>query len=221
MGEQEVLCLSRFSTLPIVGDSIWRLTMYNNLNAMVLFLPLIGELGEVIYFRRLFNVLFWMWMSLSGVFGFAMGYVTGWQIQVENGYLSIDAQHIRNCEGGSSNSDGSHILFRSQNIYVAKRKLSRRVIDPCVTVDWQILLFCASGQGCEWSDRFPSQYLQLETPTFVLHRAVVGQQRHRLVWICCIYLREKTRDGQEGMLLASMRCYRISGKRFETCCSIS
>ncbi|KAK6751654.1 hypothetical protein RB195_003209 [Necator americanus] len=72
------------STLPIVGDSIWRLTMYNNLNAMVLFLPLMlfsGELGEVMFFPRLFNVTFWMWMSLSGIFGFMMGYVTGWQIQ--------------------------------------------------------------------------------------------------------------------------------------------
>ncbi|KAL6737062.1 hypothetical protein Aduo_010736 [Ancylostoma duodenale] len=72
------------SSLPIVGDSIWRLTMYNNLNALVLFLPLMlffGELGEVMFFPRLFNVTFWMWMSLSGIFGFLMGYVTGWQIQ--------------------------------------------------------------------------------------------------------------------------------------------
>ncbi|EYC41118.1 hypothetical protein Y032_0581g269 [Ancylostoma ceylanicum] len=72
------------SSLPIVGDSIWRLTMYNNLNALVLFLPLMlffGELGEVMFFPRLFNITFWMWMSLSGVFGFLMGYVTGWQIQ--------------------------------------------------------------------------------------------------------------------------------------------
>ncbi|KIH63533.1 hypothetical protein ANCDUO_06165 [Ancylostoma duodenale] len=40
-----------------------------------------GELGEVMFFPRLFNVTFWMWMSLSGIFGFLMGYVTGWQIQ--------------------------------------------------------------------------------------------------------------------------------------------
>ncbi|KAK6032640.1 hypothetical protein OSTOST_01161 [Ostertagia ostertagi] len=72
------------SSLPIVGDSIWRLTMYNNLNALVLFLPFmlfLGEFGELLYFPRLFSPVFWMWMSLSGVFGFLMGYVTGWQIQ--------------------------------------------------------------------------------------------------------------------------------------------
>ncbi|VDO06092.1 unnamed protein product [Haemonchus placei] len=72
------------SSLPIVGDSIWRLTMYNNLNAIILFLPFMlffGEFGELFYFPRLFSPVFWMWMSLSGIFGFLMGYVTGWQIQ--------------------------------------------------------------------------------------------------------------------------------------------
>ncbi|CAI4225471.1 unnamed protein product [Auanema sp. JU1783] len=72
-------------SLGAVGDSIWRLTMYNNLNAMFLFLPLMlfnGEFGEVMYFPRLFDFTFWFLMTLSGVFGFMMGYVTGWQIQV-------------------------------------------------------------------------------------------------------------------------------------------
>ncbi|KJH48566.1 hypothetical protein DICVIV_05310 [Dictyocaulus viviparus] len=71
-------------SLSIVGDSIWRLTMYNNLNAVVLFLPLMllfGEISELMYFPKLFNPVFWMLMLLSGVFGFLMGYVTGWQIQ--------------------------------------------------------------------------------------------------------------------------------------------
>ncbi|VDO28169.1 unnamed protein product [Heligmosomoides polygyrus] len=67
--------------MPIVGDSIWRLTMYNNLNAIVLFLPFIGEFGELMYFPLLFSPVFWTLMSFSGVIGFLMGYVTGWQIQ--------------------------------------------------------------------------------------------------------------------------------------------
>jgi GDP-fucose transporter C1 len=71
-------------TLPIMGDSIWRLTMYNNLNACFLFVPLMlfnGEFGTIPYFDQLFSVSFWSMMSLSGFFGFIMGYVTGWQIQ--------------------------------------------------------------------------------------------------------------------------------------------
>ncbi|KAI1715935.1 triose-phosphate transporter family domain-containing protein [Ditylenchus destructor] len=71
-------------TLPIMGDSIWRLTMYNNLNACFLFLPLMlftGEFGSIPYFDHLFSAYFWAMMSLSGFFGFIMGYVTGWQIQ--------------------------------------------------------------------------------------------------------------------------------------------
>ncbi|CAD6185341.1 unnamed protein product [Caenorhabditis auriculariae] len=70
--------------LPSVGDNLWRLTMYNNLNALFLFLPLMlfsGEFGEVIYFPKLFDIVFWTVMTISGVFGFMMGYVTGWQIQ--------------------------------------------------------------------------------------------------------------------------------------------
>ncbi|CAJ0932680.1 unnamed protein product, partial [Mesorhabditis belari] len=72
-------------SLGAVGDSIWRLTMYNNLNAIVLFLPLMlfsGEFGQVAYFPQLFSGTFWTLMVISGIFGFMMGYVTGWQIQV-------------------------------------------------------------------------------------------------------------------------------------------
>jgi len=72
-------------TLPIVGDSIWLMTMYNNLNACFLFLPLIlltGEVAEIPYSPLIFSIKFWAMMSLSGFFGFIMGYVTGWQIHV-------------------------------------------------------------------------------------------------------------------------------------------
>ncbi|KAK6018622.1 hypothetical protein OSTOST_15786 [Ostertagia ostertagi] len=101
------------SSLPIVGDSIWRLTMYNNLNALVLFLPFmlfLGEFGELLYFPRLFSPVFWMWMSLSGVFGFLMGYVTGWQIP---GHFCPNSQHIGYSQGCCSNCDGSSVLLRN------------------------------------------------------------------------------------------------------------
>lgn len=67
-------------TLPIVGDSIWRMTMYNNLNAVFMFLPLMlfaGEFGTVPYNANIVSVKFWAMMTLSGFFGFIMGYVTG------------------------------------------------------------------------------------------------------------------------------------------------
>ncbi|CAB3396643.1 unnamed protein product [Caenorhabditis bovis] len=70
--------------LSSVGDCLWRLTMYNNLNALILFLPLMlfnGEFGAIFYFERLFDTTFWILMTISGIFGFMMGYVTGWQIQ--------------------------------------------------------------------------------------------------------------------------------------------
>jgi GDP-fucose transporter C1 len=59
--------------------------MYNNLNAFFIFIPLMllnGELGVVPYFEYITSLHFWSVMLLSGFFGFIMGYVTGWQIQV-------------------------------------------------------------------------------------------------------------------------------------------
>ena len=72
------------SSLVIVGESIWKLTLYNNINACFLFIPLMlfsGEIGHVAYFPHITGTYFWVMMSLSGFFGFIMGYVTGWQIQ--------------------------------------------------------------------------------------------------------------------------------------------
>ena len=71
--------------LPVVDNNIWRLTFYNNVNACILFLPLMivfGEVPEVYKFPKLFDASFWMYMTITGVFGFAIGYVTGLQIQV-------------------------------------------------------------------------------------------------------------------------------------------
>lgn len=70
--------------MPAVDGNIWKLSYYNNINACVLFLPLIilfGELGQVSNFSRLTDPGFWSMMTLGGVFGFAIGYVTGLQIK--------------------------------------------------------------------------------------------------------------------------------------------
>lgn len=71
--------------LDLVDNNIWRLQMYNNFNAVFLFLPLMAVMGEfhVIYNFPLVNSLyFWGVMTLSGFFGIAIGYVTGLQIKV-------------------------------------------------------------------------------------------------------------------------------------------
>ncbi|KAK1335711.1 hypothetical protein QTO34_003504 [Cnephaeus nilssonii] len=70
--------------LPAVDGSIWRLTFYNNVNACVLFLPLLlllGELQALLHFAQLGSAHFWGMMTLGGLFGFAIGYVTGLQIK--------------------------------------------------------------------------------------------------------------------------------------------
>ena len=71
--------------LPVVDNNIWRLTFYNNVNACILFLPIMlifGEFGEVWSFQKLGNSAFWTYMTVGGVFGFAIDYITGLQIQV-------------------------------------------------------------------------------------------------------------------------------------------
>lgn len=71
--------------LPVVENNISRLMFYNNLNAIILFLPLMlifGEFSVLAAFEHLASLKFWVMMTLSGVFGFAIGFVTGLQIQV-------------------------------------------------------------------------------------------------------------------------------------------
>ncbi|XP_053720618.1 GDP-fucose transporter 1 isoform X1 [Synchiropus splendidus] len=70
--------------MPAVDGNIWKLSYYNNINACVLFIPLIlvfGEFGRLASFSRLLDLGFWGMMTLGGVFGFAIGYVTGLQIK--------------------------------------------------------------------------------------------------------------------------------------------
>jgi len=71
--------------LPVVDGNIWSLTFYNNVNACVLFLPLMvifGEIPIITSFEHLMDMSFWSMMTLGGIFGFAIGYVTGLQIKV-------------------------------------------------------------------------------------------------------------------------------------------
>lgn len=71
--------------LPAVDNNVWRLTLYNNINGVIIFLPLMllfGELPTVYQFPRILSPAFWTIMLMAGVAGFAIGYVTGLQIQV-------------------------------------------------------------------------------------------------------------------------------------------
>lgn len=69
--------------LPKVGNCIWQLTWYNNILAVLLFLPLIiinGDFGKI--WNHFPTWSFWQLLFISGIFGFVMNYVTGWQIKV-------------------------------------------------------------------------------------------------------------------------------------------
>nr|AKN21646.1 slc35c-2 [Schmidtea mediterranea] len=71
--------------ISVVNDDVWKLCFYNNINAAIIFFPLIfftGEFDELKVFPYFFRIQFWLIMIISGVFGFAIGYVTGLQIQV-------------------------------------------------------------------------------------------------------------------------------------------
>ena len=86
------LCVSLYAifikrVLPAVDDNVWLLTFYNNINAMILFMPLIlvfGEVPEIYRYPDLFSINFFLLMTAGGIFGFAIGYVTGLQVKVRN-----------------------------------------------------------------------------------------------------------------------------------------
>ena len=70
--------------LPVVDDNHWKLTFYNNVNASVLFIPLIVIFeGDVIResITQLTSAAFWSAMSVAGFFGFSIGIVTVLQIK--------------------------------------------------------------------------------------------------------------------------------------------
>ena len=84
------LCVAMYSiytkkVLPSVGDNIWRLQLYNNINAVLIMLPLIFVLGETPALRKFEHwgeAYFWLLLVAAGIFGIAIGYVTSLQIKV-------------------------------------------------------------------------------------------------------------------------------------------
>ncbi|CAB3381642.1 Hypothetical predicted protein [Cloeon dipterum] len=84
------LALSMYSihtkrVLPYVRQEIWLLSYYNNFYSCFLFLPLIaidGEYHAIVNYPKLFTAYFWFLMTIGGVCGFAIGYVTALQIKV-------------------------------------------------------------------------------------------------------------------------------------------
>jgi len=71
--------------LPVVDDNHWKLTFYNNVNASLLFLPLILIIERESILsavgNKLSSPLFWGAMSIAGFFGFSIGIVTVLQIK--------------------------------------------------------------------------------------------------------------------------------------------
>ena len=71
--------------LPSVDNDHWRLTFYNNVNACILFLPLIlyfeyATITESLHLQ-LSSGIFWAAMMVAGFFGFSIGIVTVLQIK--------------------------------------------------------------------------------------------------------------------------------------------
>jgi GDP-fucose transporter C1 len=91
------LALSMYSihtkrVLPYVNQHIWLLSYYNNVYSCLLFLPLIvlnKELPVILNFENLADAKFWLLMTGGGLCGFAVGFVTALQIQVQLHILQL------------------------------------------------------------------------------------------------------------------------------------
>lgn len=72
-------------TLPYVNQEVLLLNYYVNLYSCVLFVPLMmiaGEFSSIATYPLLFEPSFWGFLTIGGLCGFAIGYVTGLQIQM-------------------------------------------------------------------------------------------------------------------------------------------
>ncbi|KAL7479813.1 hypothetical protein ACHAW6_005533 [Cyclotella cf. meneghiniana] len=70
--------------LPVVDDNHWKLTYYNNVNASLLFVPLVLAFeGDILKSsaETLTSDQFWAAMTVAGFFGFSIGIVTVLQIK--------------------------------------------------------------------------------------------------------------------------------------------
>eukprot|EP01147_Barroeca_monosierra_P009788 gene9788-1985_t len=71
--------------LPVVDNDTWLLMAYNNANAAILFLPVMAlfrELPVIFASSDIHRPMYWLLMSIAGVFGIAIGLVTMLQINV-------------------------------------------------------------------------------------------------------------------------------------------
>lgn len=69
---------------PLVDNNAWRLTLYNNLNASFLFLPLIlfaREPTKVLLSPNVYTLKFWVLMTISGVFGVLISFAAAAQVK--------------------------------------------------------------------------------------------------------------------------------------------
>ena len=71
--------------LPAVDNDHWKLTFYNNINAIIMFLPLMAYFEAPILrnaiHQQFTSPLFWSAMMVAGFFGFSIGIVTVLQIK--------------------------------------------------------------------------------------------------------------------------------------------
>lgn len=71
--------------LPVVKQDIWLLAYYNNIYSIITFIPLIiinNEQSVIYNYDKLGHAFFWITMTIGGIFGFAIGYLTTLQIKV-------------------------------------------------------------------------------------------------------------------------------------------
>jgi len=71
--------------LPSVGNNIWKLVYYNNLNSCILFIPLVlcsGDPGTIFRYERLTHFYFWFILAAVGFMGFLTSLSSSWEIQM-------------------------------------------------------------------------------------------------------------------------------------------
>ncbi len=83
------LCVALYAiltkkVLKTVGENIWRLQYYNNMNALpfLTVAMLISEREALQNFQFWTSLSFWLLITVAGIFGIAIGYVTSLQIKV-------------------------------------------------------------------------------------------------------------------------------------------
>ena len=89
-GVMASLCVALYAIftkriLPVVDHNVWRLQIYNIINACLFLLPVLvlnQELSALLHFRFWTSPWFWFVLLTAGVFGIAIGYVTSLQIKV-------------------------------------------------------------------------------------------------------------------------------------------